>query len=204
MKELINAPTLAADLGDSLWVDPLDFGYMAKLTKREWRHAKLLAKQSMDSVAGTGVSDYMRSYGPVEKAGEYIVNRFLNYYCTVPYDTDFFSCDPQIPSFSVAGLTIDVHTRMLKLDAQARKFGKDGRLINLSNFLLMVPEVMLTRRADIYIFCGFDVESLEGYAFGWVTSERLAAVDVTTDVKHPAKCFLIPQIYPMQHLLDII
>lgn len=197
-------PYMKDQLGSSMWIDPLDWCYYSNITRKEWRKSKLLAKRLTETLATSSYLDFVRSYGPVEKAGEYVFKNYLDYYCGLSYDVNFAEQDPYVPGFGIGSKTINVHTRMLKLGEQACQYGPFGRLINTTNFLLMVPEFGLMRKADIYVFCGFDVYGLEGYTFGWLSAQELGNIEMRQDVKFPAKCVLIPEVHPMKTLFENI
>lgn len=180
-------------------VDPLDFAYFTTLTADQWGRAKSLAKRTTGKLIDSPYYDYMRSHGPVEKAGEFVFKSFLDYYCRQPYDVFFTDGNIYDPGFAVGNVTIDVHTRMLKRSTQ-----NQNTTLNVNKFLLMVPEMGLARRADIYLFCGYSTETQDGYGFGWVTAEELATVELNTNIRHKAKCVSLHEVHPLNTLLNYI
>jgi len=186
------------------WTDPMEWAYFCSLPGREWRRARALAKRSTELLCNTQYADFIRSCGPVEKAGEFIFKNFLDYYCDAPYDIEFTSGNPYSPGFKVLETKIDVHTRMLKFAKQAKEFGAMGTCLNIEKFSVMVPELGLVRSADIYVFCGFDVDTKNGFIFGWTTAEKLAGIELSTDSKHLAKCIKLTDLYPIGDLLPYI
>jgi len=185
----------------AITANPLEFCYFTTLTDDVWRRAKALAKRATDTLVGGMHHDYMRSHGPVEKAGEFVFKGFLDYYCRAPYDVNFTDGDQFVPGFSIAGTTVDVHTRMFKRSTGGTE---NYPLINTRKFLLMVPELGLARRPDIYMFCGYNVENRYGYAFGWATAEEIAELPLANDLRHKAKCLSLYKIHPMHTLLGYI
>lgn len=181
-------------------VDPLDFAYFTRLSQDQWKRAKSLDKSVNNSLIGSPYADYMKSHSPVEKAGEIVFKSFLDYYCRMPYDCSIVHGSNFEPAFNVSGTTIDVHTRMLKNNGA----GPGYVTLNAGKFLLMVPEIGLARRADIYVFCGFSADSRDGYAFGWSTAEEIAGVSISEELKHKAKCVSMYDIHPLNTLLGYI
>jgi hypothetical protein len=182
-------------------VDPLDFAYFTALPNDQWRYAKSLAERATRALSGSQYEDYMKSHGPVEKAGELVVKSFFDYYLPKRCCDDFLHANPYVPSFAVDGVTIDVHTRMLKPPAEHPGYYP---MLHTRKFLLMVPEIGLSRRADIYVFCGYDIRAHDGYAYGWLSSEELGEVPITTQLKHKAKCVSVYRSHPMHTLIDYI
>jgi hypothetical protein len=188
-------------------VDPLDFSYFATLEEDEWGRSKSLARRATAALAGGPYSEYIKSHGPVEKAGEFLFKGFLEYYCWASYDvnsafgTRMNQVDMFVPGFGVSGRSIDVHTRMLRR-------GQDPPscypLVNTRRFQLMVPEIGLSRRADVYVFCGFDVDSRFGCAFGWISADELADVPVSDSLRYRAKCINVYDAHPISTLLEYL
>lgn len=176
-------------------VDPTEFAYFIRLSEDQWKRAKSLAKQAISYLSDTPYFDYIASYAPVEKAGECIMKSFLDYHCTTSYDCAFSDGDQFIASFNIAGIAVDVHTRMLRTT---------GSRINTNRFLLMVPELGLARRADVYVFCGYNVISRDGFAFGWATAPEIGSRPISTELRYQAKCIPLNSAHPMTTLLPTI
>lgn len=195
-------PKLIRDLvTEGPWADPYEWSYFSTIAASEWRLAKTLAKRVTDYLSGTKYAEFIRSCGPVEKAGEFLVKGYLDYYCDQPYDVDFTETDPYRPGFSIAGIKVDVHTRMLKFAKQAHDCGAMGASLNVDRFLVMVPELGLTRGAEVYVFCGFDVDTRAGLVFGWTPASVIAQIPLSSDSKHSAKCLKVTDLYTISSLL---
>lgn len=174
-------------------LDPLEFAYFTDLSRETWFRAKFLSKRSIEALQGTPYLSYMQSHGPVEKAGEFILKAFLDENCSLAYDVNFTQGDQFLPSFSIGGITVDCHTRMIK----------EG-LLDTTKLLPMVPELGLLRRAAIYAFCGFNVTNSTGYALGWLTSDEVARIPVSSNLSHKAKCSNLYALHPMHTLLEFL
>lgn len=201
---MINLPTISEAFQVGPWTDPVDWAYFCTVSGSDWKRAKLLAKKYTELLADTKYSEFIRSCGPVERAGESILQKFFDYYCELKNSAELNLSDPYRPAFTVCGKTIDVHTRMLKFRRQANAFGPMGTCLNVDKFLVMVPELGLIRSADIYAFCGFDIDSKDGFFFGWTTAERLAAVPLSVKSKHKSKCLMLTDLYPAGELITYI
>lgn len=160
--------------------------------------AARVARKDAEFFRGTGYASYAYNCGPVEKAGEQVVRRFFDYF-SIRYTKNG---DPYLPPFIVSGLNIDVHTRALKFKEQYDHYGLTGGNLNIERFPGIVPELGLLRSADIYVFCGFDVCSYEGFLFGWTDSGTLAEVELSTGCKYPAKFVKLSKLYSPHSLLD--
>lgn len=200
--------TLNEYMEESNMVDPMEWSYYTKLTSTQWAKAKAMARRLTQGLVGTPHLEYIKNCGPVEKAGEIVIGQFLDYYLDARFSDDFVHLDPFSCSFAVNGKRLDVHTRMLKFShpvlPPAPIPPPPPSKVHKKKFLVMVPELGLERKADVYVYCGFDVFSRDGYGFGWLPASELNDVAISADYKHPAKCLPISQIYPMWELVNYL
>ena len=177
--------TIAERLNTRSWtIDLLDFSYFTKLTTEQWRYSKAAIPRYLKTLGDTNYAGYMKTHGPVEKAGEHVAKSFLDYHCgdtadictrLYPYSND---CDsPYEPSFRANGQGIGISTRMVRPISPHQPTA-----INVVKFRLMIPDIQEKILPKAYIFCGFNVKTLEGYCLGWLTSDEVMSV---TPVERP-------------------
>jgi len=190
-------------------MDPLGECYFMFLSRKQWHKAKMLASND----AKSNKESLVFRLGAVGKVGAMVFEHFLNDYCTLPwkssYKSSYVSKEP-ICSFSIElpppidTVRINVKTRALRNQDPNAKFSKYDRTIHLDRFPMMVSELEMSNVHDLYMCCGYNVTSREGYILGWATREEVLTEPINYDLKYPARCISIGSLHPIQYLLDYI
>jgi len=200
MLQEIPKHTDSKSLQNRKWMEPIEECYWKQISKREWNKAQIIAAEIEKISKGKKSRYFCPDSGTIGKVGEFIVDHFLTEYCDYPWvpiykivqKTTGDVCD-----FTICGISIDVKTRTLKTIGGKCSLG-------LYTFPLMVTKEDLAKQYPIYICCGFDPNTLDGYILGWATREEVMLAEFKTDLKYPAHCLPVGQLHPIQYLLGYI
>lgn len=188
-------------------MDPMEECFFTVLSKKDWKHAKILSAKVASIATGANTHYFIANSGAVGKAGELVFERYLNYYCDLVWNAPYkvivkYSGD--ICDFLIEDQKIDIKTRTLRPADPDAKFGNYDRTVHIEKFPMMVSAAESVKVQDIYVCCGYNLKTREGYILGWASYEEVMEYEVTDDLKYPARCIPISNLHPIQYLLDYI
>jgi hypothetical protein len=188
-------------------LDPMELCYYRLFSHRNWRRASYLAAEVARASSGAKTKYFSRHAGTVGKAGEMIFESFLQDTCELGWDPLYDiiqssggdDCD-----FLIEGMKIDVKTRTLRVADPEAKYGYYDRSIHINRFPMIVSEEDAAKRQDVYVCCGYNIESREGYVLGWATHEEVVAAEMDYTLRYPSKCIALGDLHPTHYLLGYI
>lgn len=175
------------------WIDPFERCFWVTVDAATWELARNLADRISAVSRGRKTRAVSEISATIGKLGELVFDR----YCELALDGLPWESYSRIVRPD-SGDECDLRIAGLKVDVKSRRIYSDQRLSY--NFDLLVPVEDAPRPMDLYVGCGYCLETRRAYVFGWIEGEAARRHPVDPSIRDPAHAIPLRDLHPLETL----